>query len=163
MAKKTAAKKETIPYSFYTDAADRKKRDHYARMTDAQKEEFKKRYYMLMRSMSSAQGSEKEYFLPAVNRAVNENYKSVPVREHPELCWLSLTAVGLGSKTNHPFIRAPKGKAKRDKLREFLIEVYPLLKDDELELLIQINTLDDFKDLAEQYGYTTAQIRDIFG
>lgn len=162
MTKKTAAK-EKIPFSFYLDAADRKRRDHYARMTDDQKKDFQSKYYMLMRSMSSGQGAEADWFLAVTQLAVNEGYKSISVKDHPELCWLSLTAVGRGKKTNHPFVKVPKGRKKKDKVRDFILSIYPHFKEDELELFVTINTLEDFKDLAEQHGYTPAQIKDIFG
>jgi len=52
-----------------------------------------------------------------------------------------------------------KGDSKRIK---FLEEKFPHLKEDELELLVEMTELSDLKQLAEDYGYSKQEIAKLF-
>ena len=80
-----------------------------------------------------------------------------------ELQWLLLTAAGTGKVEFHPYIKPPNARKKKDKVSEFLYKLYPHLKRDDVELLVQLNSKDELKELAAAHGYDDKSIRDIFG
>lgn len=162
MAKKTTGAKTSkgMPFSFYSNAADRKRLDFYDNMTEEQQKDFRSKHYLLARIMSSGQGSAQSARVYYANEVVNKNAPNV--KDHPELAWKLLTVLGTGSADNHPFLKVPKGKRKKDRVREFLSTVFPHFKDDELDLFLQLNDRSTIEDLAQQHGYTQAEIRDLF-
>ena len=65
---------------------------------------------------------------------------------HEELRYRVLALIGLGQKLRHEFV-PPKG-AKKDKLREWLLELLPHCNDDEVELFREINDSSVLQDIA---------------
>ena len=59
----------------------------------------------------------------------------------------------------HPWIKAPKGKGKKSKVDELLSEAYPNAKLDEKELLKEIMTKDDIRNLAIDLGWEDKEIK----
>jgi hypothetical protein len=53
-------------------------------------------------------------------------------------------------------------KKPSNKMYKFLAEIYPTLKDDELEVLIAITTKAEAKELARDYGYDEKEIAKLF-
>jgi hypothetical protein len=83
---------------------------------------------------------------------------------HPELQWLLLSVIGLGNEKYYgQWVGTPNSRIKESKLDKFLLVVYPTISDDELNLLKEMNTEDDFQTLAKEMGYNDQQISDIFG
>ena len=69
----------------------------------------------------------------------------------------------MGSNQFHPWIPPSKQKkGKQGKLLKWLQELYPTYNDDELELLINANDVQNFKDLAEEMGMDKKQIKELF-
>jgi hypothetical protein len=101
-----------------------------------------------------------EYYVMSCNENLNINY--FDISKHPKLQWLCATAVSPGIGTfKHQWI-APKKKDKEysNKTMKFLNEMYPTLREDELELLASLNTKDDLKDLAKQMGWDDKRIKE---
>ena len=69
---------------------------------------------------------------------------------------------GVGKSQFHPFVKVPKAKRKKDKVEEMVREIFPLAKTDEVELLMNMNTKDDLKVLAEIHGFDDKSIKEIF-
>ena len=57
--------------------------------------------------------------------------------------------IGLGKKINN---------SKKTKLLESL---YPNMKNDEIELLLEISTNDELKELARELGWSDKEIKDL--
>lgn len=114
--------------------------------------------WILMRYMSSSQNYP-EHHLMMVNDLVNVNFNSLS--KHPELQWLLLSLCGTNRKQYHPWIPPARG-AKKNKLEEALITIYPLLKSDDVELMLKINTTDDLEQLFRDNGYDDKSIKELF-
>ena len=55
----------------------------------------------------------------------------------------------------------PKG-VKKSPLMEALISHFPLMKDDDIELLLHLNTQDDFVAFFKEQGYDDKVIKELF-
>ena len=155
----TTKKEPAIALKDIMAALDKKDRGFYNRLTDEQKKAFVP--WMMMRYASSAQGRSAMHYLFMVNELVNKNFSDVS--KHPELQWLLMTAAGSGKVEFHPYIKPPNSKKKKDKVRDFVSSIYPLLKSSEIDMLLSINTKEDLVKLAEAHGYDDKSIKDIFG
>jgi len=155
----TTKREPAIPLKEIMAALDKKDRGFYSRLTDEQKKAFVP--WMMMRYASSAQGRNAAHYLFMVNELVNKNFSDVS--KHPELQWLLMTAAGSGKVEFHPYIKPPNSRKKKDKISEFILDEYPHLRDDEIEMLLSINTKEDLVKLAQAHGYDDKSIKDIFG
>ena len=153
------AKKPQIPLNDVMLAIDRKNKSWYDNLTDDQKKAFSA--WMMMRYASSVQGGNAASYLFMVNECVNKNF--MDLSKHPELQWLLFTLCGSGKKEYHPYIKPPTSRKKKNKVGEWLSEQYPLLKADEVEMLLEINDTEDFKALAREGGMTDKEIKELFG
>lgn len=152
-------KQPSIPLKSVMAALDKRDRDWYNSLTAEQKKSFSA--WMMMRYASSVQGKHSAHYIFMVNELVNKNFSDIS--KHPELQWLLLSACGAGKVEFHPYIKPPNSRKKKDKVTEFLSELYPHLKADEIELLIAVNDKSDLKQKAQDHGYDDKTIRDIFG
>lgn len=153
---KKSKKDNILPLSLELSAMDNGNMEFYISLTPEQKKEIS--LWILMRYMSSSQGDAVQH-LTLVNDIVNIDFNIIS--KHPELQWKLLALCGTNKKQFHAWI-PPGRKAKKNKLEEALINLNPLLKDDELELLQLINTLDDFKDYFKENAFDDKTIKDIF-
>jgi hypothetical protein len=130
-------------------------------MTDEQRKSLKSEYFILNRYISSVKDSKRdiqEHFVLTVNEYFNKNWNDL--QKHPKLLWLLLCMCSYnGEKTFfHEWIGAKKKTGTGGKKLKFLEELYPDRKRDELELLAQLSTDKEVKDLARRYGYDEATI-----
>ena len=107
--------------------------------------------------MSSSQGNSVDHLL-LVNSIVNSNFSAIS--KHPELQWKLLAMCGTNKKQFHQWI-PPGKKAKKNRLEEALISFFPLMKDDELEMLQQINTKEDFEQFFKENAFDDKTIKEI--
>jgi len=107
------------------------------------------------------QGKNAAHFIFMVNELVNKNFEEI--YKHPELQWMLMSMCGTGKIEFHPYIKPPNSRKKKNKVTEFLSDLFPTLKSDELEMILDINTKDELKQLAEAHGYDDKAIKDIFG
>ena len=152
------AKKPQIPLADVMLAIDRKNRSWYDNLNDEQKKAFSA--WMMMRYASSVQGGNAASYLFMVNECVNKNF--MDLSKHPELQWLLFTLCGSGKKEFHPYIKPPGSRKKKNKVGEWLSEMYPLMKADEIAMLLEINHKDDLKALARENGMTDKEIKELF-
>ena len=155
MAKKAPA----IALKDIMAAVDKKDRGFYNRLTADQKKAFSA--WMMMRYCSSVQGRDAANYIYLTNELVN--FQFMEVSKHPELQWLLLSACGVGKIQFHPYLKPPNAKKKKNKISEFLYGLYPHSKPEDIELLIKLNSNNDLKALAYDYGYDDKTIKDIFG
>ncbi len=153
------AKKPQIPLKDVMAAIDKKDRGFYNRLTDEQKKAFSA--WMMMRYCSSVQGREAANYIYLTNELVNHQF--MEVSKHPELQWLLLSACGAGKVQFHPYVKPPNARKKKNKIFEFVSDLNPHMKAEDINLLIEFNTKEELKELAEAHGYDDKAINDIFG
>jgi len=130
---------------------DRKDRDFYSSLTDEERKKFSN--YLMIRWGSSIQGSAEmqHYYLQSSNHYVNKHFFAI--NRHPKLQWLCASAVspGLGTQ-RHQWIAPKKKEAGASGIRKQIAELFPHLKDDEVELRSKINTKKDIDAYLKQLG-----------
>jgi hypothetical protein len=89
--------------------------------------------------------------LQSSNHYVNKHFFAI--NRHPKLQWLCATAVspGLGVQ-RHQWIAPKKKEAGASGIKKQLAEIYPTLKDDEIELMAKINTKKDIDTYLKASG-----------
>lgn len=154
-----AKREPAIPLKEVMSALDKRNKDWYINLPDEKRKAFSA--WMMMRYASSVQGKNAAHYLYMVNELVNKNFSDIS--KHPELQWLLLSACGVGKVEFHPFIKPPNARKKKNRVTEFLTEIYPHLKSDEIDMLVSINSIQELKDLAQAHGYDDKSISEIFG
>jgi hypothetical protein len=137
---------------------DLKNRDFYDELTEEERKKFSN--YLMLRWGSSvqAQSNIQQYYVMSLNENLNKHFFSLS--KHPKLQWLCATTVSPGIGTyRHQWIAPKKREGGDNKTTKFLKEIYPHLKDDEIELLRAINTKDDIKQLARNHGWDDKRIK----
>jgi hypothetical protein len=121
---------------------DRKDRKFYDSLTPEERKKFSN--FLMIRYGSSVQGSRdlQEFYLISTNERLNKHFFTI--NRHPKLQWLSATTVSPGMGTQrHLWISPKKKETGVGAIRKQLTELYPHLKDDELDLMAEINTKKD--------------------
>jgi hypothetical protein len=137
---------------------DRKDRDFYISLTDEERKKFSN--YLMIRWGSSVQGSTElqQYYLLSCNENLNKHF--FDLAKYPELQWLSATTVSPGmGNFRHDWIKQKKRDSTDNKTVKFLRNFYPDYSVEELELLAQINTKEDIKQLAKKHGWDDKRIK----
>lgn len=98
-----------------------------------------------------------EEYLLLTNEVVNVGFWDL--MNEPKLQYLLMTVVGCGKKINHQWIPMPKKRARTNALDALLNMWCPGLKDDDIELLKEINTWDDIEELCKSYGMQDSEIK----
>ncbi len=151
----TTKKKSTLTLDMELPAMDFCNKNFYNDLSDEHKKEIS--LWMLMRFMSSSQGMA-EHHIMMTNDLVNHNFNDL--RKHPELQWKLLALCGTGRKQYHPWIAPPKG-TKKNKLEEAISKLYPLMRDDEIELFVSMNTTADFERFFKENGFDDKAIKEL--
>ena len=129
-------------------------------MTPEQQKSLKSEYFILNRYISNVKGQSRElqeHFVLTVNEYFNKHWNDL--QKHPKLLWLLLCMCSYnGEKTFFHEWLGNKKKVGSGKKMKFLEEIYPSRKRDELELLAQLSTDKDLKELARKYGMDEATI-----
>ena len=152
-------KPPAIPLKDIMAAIDKKDRGFYNRLSPEQKKAFSA--WMMMRYCSSVQGRDAANYIFMTNELVN--YQFMEVSKHPELQWLLLSACGVGKIQFHPYLKPPNSKKKKNKVTEFLYELNPHMKAEDIQILVDLNTKEELQQLAQEHGYDDKSIKDIFG
>ncbi len=139
-------------------AFDNKDRNFYRDLTDEERKKFST--YLMIRWGSSVQGSSElqQYYLLSCNENLNKYF--FDLNNYTELQWLSATTVSPGMGAfRHDWIKQKKRENSNNKSIKFLRQFYPEYKEDELELLASINTVEDLKQLAREHGWDDRKIK----
>jgi hypothetical protein len=161
--KPATTKKASAAYKLPIDqvlaAVDQRNGEYYNKLSDEDRKALST--YMIQRWASQVQGSRdvQEHYLITVNDLSNIDYNATR-STHEEMRWRVLALVGLGQKLRHEFI-PPKG-AKKDKLSLWLIEQFPHLGDEEIELFRNLNDPSVLEDMAIAKNTGEKQIKDLF-
>ena len=130
---------------------DRKNREFYNSLSDEEKKKFSN--YLMIRWGSAVQGSRElqEFYVIATNERLNKRF--FDINRHPRLQWLTATTVspGLGTQ-RHVWIAPKKKEPGANSIKKQLAELYPHMKDDESELMSQLNTKKDIDQYLKSMG-----------
>ena len=148
-----------LPIEQVMAAVDLRKGDYYAKLEPEDVKALST--FMVQRWASQVQGSREvqEQYLLNVNDYSNIDYIATSSK-HEELRWRVLALCGLGFKQRHEFI--PPRNAKKDKLTAWLIEQFPAMSDDEIELFRTINGNDVLEDIAVSKNTGNKDLKDLF-
>jgi len=130
---------------------DRKNRDFYNSLTDEEKKKFSN--FLMIRYGSSVQGGRdlQEFYLISTNERLNKHFFTI--NRHPKLQWLCATTVSPGMGTQrHSWIAPKKKEPGAGSIKKQLSELFPHLKDDELEVMAEINTKKDIDAYVKALG-----------
>lgn len=130
---------------------DRKNRDFYDSLTDEERKKFAT--FLMIRYGSSVNGSRdlQEFYLISTNERLNKNF--FPLHKHPKLQWLLATTVSPGMGTfRHNWIATKKKEPGVGSIKKQIAELYPHLKDDEIDLMSKINTKKDIDAYMKKLG-----------
>ena len=130
---------------------DRKDRTFYDSLTVDERKKFSN--FLMIRYGSSVQGGKdlQEFYLIATNERLNKHFFTI--NRHPKLQWLCATTVSPGMGTQrHSWIAPKKKEPGAGSIKKQLSELFPHLKDDELEVLAEINTKKDIEAYVKALG-----------
>jgi hypothetical protein len=138
-------------------AFDRKDRRYYDKFTDEERKQFST--YLMLRYGASVEGSAdlQAYYLMATNENVNKYF--FDLNKHPKLQWLMCTTVSPNMGKQKHYWQGSKKKENNNKAVKFLTALYPELKNDEIQLLAEINDKRDLTDMARKLGWDDKRIK----
>jgi hypothetical protein len=132
---------------------DSKNRAFFDELSDEERKKFSP--FLMIRYGSSVSGSRdlQEFYLIATNERLNKQFFAVNTTQHKKLQWLMATTVspGLGN-FRHNWIAPKKKESTNTAVRKQLAELFPHLKDDELDLLAQITAKKELDTYLRELG-----------
>jgi len=132
---------------------DSKNREFFDELTDEEKKKFSP--FLMIRYGSSVSGGRElqEFYLIATNERLNKKFFAVNTAQHKKLQWLMATSVspGLGN-FRHNWIAPKKKEPGAGSMRKQLADLFPHLKDDEVDLLAQITTRKEIDTYLRELG-----------
>ena len=114
-------------------------------------------FWLLNRYVSSVNGNreKQELAIFKTNEYYNKHFNSIGVGKdngHQKLMWHLLCMSGSTGKNEfHPWIGFKKKDGSTNKAVKLLEQIYPHLKNDEVELLARISTKQELKQLAQEH------------
>lgn len=130
-------------------------------VTDEGRKEIKGDLWNLNRYISNVKTNNRElqeHYLLTVNEFYNKNWNEIS--KHPKLQWQTLCICGHESKKAqfHEWIPLKKEKNKKE---EFLAQLFPNMKYDDISTLATITTEKEIKKYCEDLGWDKKQIANI--
>ena len=141
-----------LPLNTVLAAIDKKDYGFYDRLTPELQKQIAP--FLLNRYVSLVKGTQElqAYYLMAGNQRVNCNY--FELAKHPKLVWQLLYTVspGLGTQFHQWIGHKKKDKNNSSKRSKDVERFHPNVKIDELEILANLYTDKELKDIAKLYG-----------
>ena len=135
---------------------DHKVRDFYDDLTEDERKKFAP--FLMIRWGSAVEGSKdlQEFYVIATNERLNKNFFNINSTRHRKLQWLMATTVspGLGSM-RHNWIAPKKKEASDSSIKKQLAELFPMYKQDEIDLLAKITTKKELDQHIRDHGRDT--------
>jgi len=141
--------KDVIP------ALDRRDKKYFSRLNEEQQKDIS--IWTLTRWMSS---TVRDADLQLANVNFIANAKSKFLTKHKELQWMLLAVSGTNRPERHEWIAPPRG-VKKNKIEETILQYFPGLKDDELDLFLKINSISDLESFFKDNGFDDKTIKDL--
>jgi len=154
---------EKIQLSEKIAAVDLNYRSLWDEMDEEQQKTLKGELFILNRYISNVTNNNREiqeHFVLTVNEYYNRHW--FELQKHPKLLWMLLCMCSYDSETVffHEWIsKSPKStKKSNNKKINFLAELYPTMKMDEVQMLAELTSDKELKVLAEHYGFDKQEI-----
>jgi len=144
---------QRLPVKDVLAAVDMNSKGVWKELSDEEKKSVS--FWLLNRYVSAVKGNREAMELAVfkTNEYYNKNFNDIGVGKdngHPELMWQLLCASGATGKIEyHPYIGFKKKDANNNAAIKLLSEVHPNMKMKEIELLAEISTKKELKQLAE--------------
>lgn len=152
-----AKKKVQIPLNDLLGNIDRGNWRFYRDLPKEQQEVFNP--FITMRYASNVKSKDLyPHYITMVNDLCNVNFNILS--KHPELFWQLISLCGSGKPQFHQWL-PPGKKLKKSKVQEFLAQIYPTYKLEDLEMLERINTKEDLQAMMLEYGYEDKEIKEM--
>ena len=116
-------------------------------------------FWLLNRYVSSVKGNREAQELAVfkTNEYYNKNWNELGTR-HPKLQWQLLCQAGNSGKIEYHQWLGFKKKQGNNNAVKLLQQIYPNMKQDEVELLAGLSTKKELKQLAEEHGIENAKL-----
>ena len=132
---------------------DCKNRAFYDQLDDEERKKFSP--FLMIRWGSAVEGSRElqEFYVIATNERLNKHFFNISTAKHKKLQWLLATTVSpdLGTQ-RHNWIAPKKKDATLTGKRKQLAEIYPHLKDDEINVLAEITSQKEINEHLKKFG-----------
>ena len=131
-------------------AVDFRNKDYFDRIDDHEKTLYSP--YMLMRYASSVSSKDKfyvEHYVEMVHECVNKHLFTLSSK-HKKLCWILTSMCGALQPQFHPWIK-PMKRVPNKSLKQ-LQQLYPNMKESDLETLDKIISDKELEELVEAHG-----------
>ena len=145
------ASKQTLPIKDILAAIDMGAKNVWDELTDEDRKQVS--FWLLNRYVSSVKGNREKQELAVfkTNEYYNKNY--MDVSKHSKLQWQLLCMSGNTGKIEyHQWIGHKKKTGDNSKGVKLLEQIYPNMKQDEVELLARTSTKKELKQLAEEHN-----------
>jgi hypothetical protein len=132
---------------------DLKQRDFFDSLTSEQQTKFSP--YLMIRWGSSVEGTRdlQEFYVIAANERLNRYFFSVNTTKHKKLQWLLSTTVSPGMGIHrHTWIAPRKRESNKGTTMRQLKELFPNLRDDEIDVLAMINDSKEIRQYQRDRG-----------
>jgi hypothetical protein len=152
----------TVNIKEVLEAVDFKEIELWDAIEDDQRKDIKNAFFLLNRYVSNVTGKPsdiQEHFIFTVNEYFNKHWNTL--QKHPKLLWqlLCLCSYNGKSKYFHEWIGFKKKGTTSNKKANFLAEIYPNMKLDEIELLAKLSSENELIALAISHGMEDREVK----
>lgn len=156
---------EKIPLKDVLACVDSNYKGLWDELDDEQRKALKSEFFILNRYISNAKGQKREvqeHFVLTVNEFFNKHWNTL--QKHPKLMWMLLCMCGheSGKMFYHEWIGYKKKKGGSNKFANFLAEIYPEKREDEIALMASLMSTAEAKEFAKDHGLDDKQIAKLF-
>lgn len=146
-------------------AIDTDSKELWDEISEEERKELKKTLFILPNFVSNVVTNDKkikQHYIIMVNELVNKNYFLLQ-KNHSKLLWQLLCACGYETKQifRHKYLKSKKDQGN-SKIKNFLEDLYPNMKNDEIEMLSKLMSKQEITDLAQSHGYDDKFIKNLF-
>jgi hypothetical protein len=138
-------------------AADKRDFAFYDRLADDQKKGFTAP--VVLRWMSATNDHSAEETLCLVNYIANNHFYDI--WDYPDLQYKLIAACGTGRKKRHVWVPNAKQTKTKDKVTDFLLEQFPDVNDQELEIIRKGFTKETFTQFVHGSGCDLNRMKEL--
>ena len=142
---------QKLPIKDILAAIDMGAKNVWDEITDEERKQIN--FWLLNRYISSVKGNREAQELAVfkTNEYYNKNWNELSTK-HPKLQWQLLCMSGNTGKIEFHQWLGFKKKTSNNNAQKLLQQIYPNMKQDEVDLLAGISTKKELKELAEEHG-----------
>jgi len=142
---------QKLPVKDILAAIDMGAKSVWDELSDEEKKQVN--FWLLNRYVSSVNGNYEAQALAVfkTNEYYNKNWNELGTR-HPKLQWQLLCQAGNTGKIEYHQWIGFKQKKGNNNAQKLLQQIYPNMKEDEVDLLARLSTKKELKQLAQEHG-----------